>query len=535
MRLIAAALALFGAAAPALSLDKPPAGNVDLLIQHATVVDGSGAPGFRADVAIKGDEIVFVGNGPPEGMTAKRVIDAAGFVLSPGFIDSHAHGDPERGDFNSYIAMGVTTIALGQDGQGAYRRPEKGSSVRPERLLRDWISRLDGSGAQLNLVPFSGHATLRHLAGIPDTKTVTDDQQERMNDLLKAELEAGSFGLSTGLEYVPGRYSQIAELRSLGRQVAAADAIILSHLRSEDSGVIEDSVQELVDYGAGGRIQVSHLKIVYGKSADEAARLLTFLESKRLSGARLSADVYPYNAGYGSLGFLFPEWALPPADYKKVVRTRRPELLAYLRGRMSRRGGPGALLLGSPPFAGKTLAVAAAERGKKFEEVLLELGPSGGHGAHFVIDEAAQDVLVTSPITAISTDGAPGARHPRSTGTYAKLIEQYVIGQRRLTIEEAVRKSSGLPAALLGISDRGLIRVGNKADLLLFDPKAVKANSTYLDPFAISAGFDFVMINGVVVRDRGAVVPGRPGRVLRRGRSCGVGCASSRTAADIGS
>lgn len=519
------ALALLTAAPSALmaqdlaSAIRDAGGSFDLLIEDAMLVDGTGAAPVQADILVEGDRIAFIGDVPKGAATADRTIAAAGRTVSPGFIDTHTHANPLTDSFDGFLAMGVTTVILGQDGRSAnITRSDAPSS--PERDLGQWLRKVEAKGVQLNVAVLTGHGTIRHLADIPDSaRGLTAEQQVRINAILADELSAGSFGLSTGLEYVPGRYAETAELVPLAKLVADADGVIISHMRTEDDGQVEGAVQELVDYGANARIQASHLKIVFGKGPETAHRLLSFIEEKQRAGARLSADVYPYTAGYGGLGLIFPEWALSPADYKQVVKTRRAELLTYLKARMTKRGGPGALLFGSAPIAGKTLADVSAERGKPFEEVLLDLGPDGAHGAHFIMDEGVQDLLVASPLTAISTDGGPSIRHPRGTGTYARLIEHYVEGTKALTLQEAVRKSSSLPAAAMGFSDRGIVRVGAKADLLLFDPAKVRAKSDYLKPYELAQGFDVVIVNGRVARENGATSVGRYGKVLRRMQS----------------
>src|SRR5690606_25975948 len=198
----------------------------------------------------------------------------------------------------------------------------------------------------------------------------------------------------------------------------------------------------------------SHLKMVYGKGEAAAEELLAFLESLRGPGQPLTADAYPYEASYTGVSILFPEWALPPGDYAAVLEERRDELRAYLQQRMTQRGGPGALLFGEGPHAGKTLLQVAEARDTPFADVLLDIGPGGGQAAHFVMDRALQDRLLLDPRVAVASDGSPGGSHPRGAGTFAKWIEDFVIGQPRVTLEEAVRRATSLPASILGLADR---------------------------------------------------------------------------------
>jgi N-acyl-D-amino-acid deacylase len=493
---------------------EPRAADCDLLIRNASVVDGTGAPSYRASVLVKGGSIAAIDRQPRADAEAARVIDAGGRTLAPGFIDLHAHGNPLEQSFENFLAMGVTTVVLGQDGDSVQLE-----STGAEQPFGEWAGAAETAGVQVNVAALSGHGSLRHLAQIPDAvRHLTPEQAERLRFVLHADLQAGTFGMSTGLEYVPGIYSEPAEIIPLAREVGAAGGVIMSHMRSEDDEKINQSIDELVAQGAHARVHISHLKVVFGKGAERGRQLLAVIESKRKAGVDLTADAYPYTAGYTGLAILFPEWALPPADYHNVVVTRRAELATYLEKRMTKRGGPEAMLFGTRPYAGQTLAQAAAAAGKSSVDFLIELGPNGGAGAHFTMDEATQDVLFGDPSVAICTDGSPGMRHPRSTGTYAKLFERYVREKKMLSIEQAVYKASGLPAKIMRLQDRGTIELGAKADLVLFDVAKVHARSNYVEPFALAEGFDVVIVNGQIAREDGKLQPGRYGRVLRAGR-----------------
>jgi N-acyl-D-amino-acid deacylase len=496
------------------SWSEPRAADYDLLIRNASVVDGTGSPAYRADVLVKDGSIAAIDRQPSADAKAARVMDAAGRMLAPGFIDLHAHGDPLEQSFENFLAMGVTTVVLGQDGDSVQLE-----SANSEQPFAEWASAAETAGVQVNVAALSGHGSLRHLAQIADSvRHLSPEQAERLRAVLRSDLQAGTFGMSTGLEYVPGIYSEPAEIIPLAREVGAAGGVIMSHMRSEDDEKINRSIDELVAQGAHARVHISHLKVVFGKGAERGRQLLAVIASKRQAGVDLTADAYPYTAGYTGIAILFPEWALPPADYDSIVVTRRPELASYLEKRMTKRGGPEALLFGTRPYAGQTLAQAAAGAGKSYVDFLIELGPNGGAGAHFTMDEATQDVLFGDPKVAICTDGSPGMRHPRSMGTYARLFERYVREKKMLTLEQAVYKASGLPAQIMRFQDRGTIKVGAKADLVLFDLAKVHAASSYVDPFTLAAGFDVVIVNGQIAREDGKLHPGRYGRVLRAGR-----------------
>jgi N-acyl-D-aspartate/D-glutamate deacylase len=478
--------------------------------REVLLVDGTGAPPRLADILVTGDRIARIA--PPAARTrvsAARIVAGEGRILAPGFIDTHSHGDPLENSYESFLAMGVTTITLGQDGSG----PRIGKDLD----LRPWLNAVGHARIDVNVAALSSHGTLRRAVRIPDAVRRPDPAAlARMAAQLEAELRAGAFGLSCGLEYVPGIYSETAELAHLGRVVSRRNGVVMSHMRSENDGEIERSIDELIASSLPARPHISHLKLVFGKGEQRARTLLDFLAAKRRAGIDLTADAYPYTAGYTGIAILFPEWALPPTDYASVVASRRQELRDYLEKRMLRRGGPEALLLGTAPYAGKTLAEAAREASLPFADFLIKIGPEAGSGAHFTMDKALQDALLLDPFVAISTDGGPGMRHPRATGTYAKWIEEYVVRDAKLPIEQAIRKATGFPAQILRLADRGVLRVGAKADCILFDPTKVRARSTYVDPFARAEGFDMVMVNGTPAFEGGKRIAAA-GRLLRAG------------------
>lgn len=487
------------------------AGTADgLLLRDVRLVDGSGAPARSADVLVRDGRIARIGRIAPHEAQGLRIVEGGGRVLAPGFIDTHAHGDPLKDDYDAHLAMGVTTLVLGQDGSS----PELPEGRTPG--VRAWLDAVARAPLGPNVATLSGHGSLRRQAGISDaTRVPSDAEVARMQALLDAELAAGAFGLSSGLEYVPGIYAGTRELAALGAVVARRDGVAMSHMRSEDDDRVRQSIEEHIAASRPARTHISHLKVMYAKGEAEAESLLRFLHAKRDAGVPLTADAYPYTASYTGIAILFPEWALPPTDYDTVLATRRSELREYLQGRMARRGGPEALLLGSGKHAGRTLAQAAADAGQDFADLLIDLGPRGGSAAHFIMDEALQSRLLLDPIVCLCTDGGPGMRHPRATGTFARWIEKYVVADKRLPLEEAVRKTTGLPASILRLADRGTIRPGARADLLLFDPSRVHARSDYANPFAHAEGFDLVVVNGKPAFENGKRV-GNPGALLRR-------------------
>ncbi|MGM0506339.1 MAG: N-acyl-D-amino-acid deacylase family protein [Bacteroidota bacterium] len=489
--------------------------SADLLITGARVIDGTGEPDAEADVWIRNGRIAGLAEPGRQPVRARQTIEANGRVLSPGFIDMHAHGSPLRTpEFDNFLHMGVTTISLGQDGSG----PGVSDTA-------DWMQEVEREGIGPNLVHFIGHGSLRIAAGIPDGAPATAEERNRMQEMLFASLEAGSFGMSTGLEYTPGRFSDLEELVSLAEILAERDALLTSHMRSEDADGMEEALGELLLQGArsGARVHVSHIKLVLGNDPAQAERILEHLEESRQSGIQVTADIYPYTASFTGISLLFPDWALSPNDYDEVVRTRRDELATYLRERVLSRNGPEATLIGTAPWAGQTLAEIANETGRPFEEVLIDMGPGGASAAYFVMNEEVMRTFMQDPHVMISSDGSPTMRHPRGYGSFAKVIETITLEEDLFPLEEAIRKMTGLPASVLGLDDpnqvatpRGLIREGYAADLLLFHPEQIRETTRFDEPHQLAEGFDWVIVNGNPVIEEGEPVSGRPGEVLRR-------------------
>jgi len=482
---------------------------IDLLIENSMVLDGLGSPAEQADLVIVGDRIVFVGNAvfsrQAKDKRISKIIDASGLFLSPGFIDLHSHGDPlETPAFENFLAMGVTTISLGQDGESPNINP-----------LSDWLAEIGIRGIGTNLAMFIGHGTLREQSGIGRSNPPKAADLKKMLSILDSTLKY-SFGLSSGLEYNPGLNADMKELMQLAHIVALNDRMIMSHMRNEDDDQLEVSIAELVAQGKEARVHIAHLKSVYGKGAARADELIKLLESALESGVNLSADSYPYNASYTGLDIVFPVWAKTAEQFEQAKRERRNELADYLRKRITRRNGPEATLLGTGKFTGKTLADIALELEMPFEDVLIDvLGPQGASGAYFVMNEQLQARLLQAPIIGISSDGSPTGFHPRGHGTYAKIIEKYVVQEKLLTLHEAVRKMTSLPAKILHITDRGVIREGMIADVVLFDPAKVHATATYPKPLQLAEGFDTVIVNGKIARSANRMSPELHGRVLQ--------------------
>ncbi|MBC5774705.1 amidohydrolase family protein [Pontibacter sp. KCTC 32443] len=489
--------------------------NYDLLITGATIHDGTGKAPYVADVWVKDDEIILIGKHNATSYTAKNIINGSGLILTPGFIDAHAHGEPFKTPaFDNFLSMGVTTICLGQDG---FSPDLSEDSYTSGEALGNWMNRVDELQPGVNIVMFVGHNTIRMQSGTKYKPEPTEEDLTEMEQLLHEGMDLGCFGMTTGLEYNPGFNCQTPELDRLAKIVGERGGMIMSHMRSENDATIIPAIEELLSQGQYCPVQISHIKVVYGKGTSRAEEICKLLDNARDNGIKASADFYPYTASYTSIEILFPDWAKLPYDYEEVKASRGEELKQFLKSKIEQRNGPEATLLGTGPFKGKTLGQIAIELDKPFEEVLRDnIGPYGAFGAYFIMDEALQDTLLQYPYTMLCTDGSPFMNHPRSFGSFAKMIETFVLKKQLFSLEEGIRKMTGLTAETIGIPDRGFIKPGYKADLLLFDPTEIKANATFENPMQLSTGFRYVIVNGKVVKEQESFTGERNGRVLRK-------------------
>jgi len=479
--------------------------NWDWHIDNATIIDGTGQESYQADLLIRGDSIGFVGNVNPDTIAVQNYVDASGKVVTPGFIDAHAHGDPlETPEFKNFLGMGVTTIVLGQDGSS----PMVG-------YLDEWFAKVEAAKPAVNIAMFTGHGSIRSKVNVGKQKP-SASELDKMTRLLEADLKAGAFGMSTGLEYVPGIYAQKEELQQLAKEVGQHSGMIMSHMRSEDDSKIKASLKELAAQGKFVPVHASHLKVVYGQGQQRAEEILNYIDSFREQGIEFTADVYPYEASYTGIGIVFPEWAKTEAGWKQAMKERPDMLRSFLEDKLRQRNGPDAILFGSGEFAGQTLAEASTQTGQSAVDLLLEMGPEAASAAHFVMNEELQDLIVAGKNVMISSDGSPTMHHPRGYGSFAKIIEHYVRGEGTLSMEQAINKMSGLPAKTLGLENRGTIKEGNKADLLIFDPEKIKAKATFSNPHKLAEGFRWIMINGEVTRNGGKFSSQHSGTVLKK-------------------
>ena len=498
----------------------------DLVLRGGRVVDGTGDPWFRADVAVRGDTIVRIA--PFIREPARRVVDVGGQVVAPGFIDIHSHGG--SGFFAeptavSYLREGVTTFIEGPDG----------SSAVP---LAPFLDRLESLPKTVNVGSFIGQGSVRaKVLGNVD-RAPTAGEREAMRDLVDQGMSDGAFGLSSGLFYVPGAFSTTDEVVELARVAGCRGGIYQSHMRDE-AGRIVESVRETIAIGEAGGLptQVTHHKVIGVKNWGKSRDTLALVDEARARGVDATIDQYPYTASSTSVSAaLTPQWAQEGGEEKARSRLRdpadRPKILAETTRliREERGGGdPRRVVLShcdwDASLDGRNLAEVAAKRNlpptiEGAAEAALWIVEQGDcDGIFHAIGEEDLERILKHPATMVASDGGiyqpgDGVPHPRSYGTFARVLAVYVRDRRVLTLEEAVRKMSGFPAARLGLTDRGLLRPGMKADLSVFDPDRVRDRATFENPHQYSEGWSLVLVNGDVVLENGAVTAARPGRVL---------------------
>jgi N-acyl-D-amino-acid deacylase len=531
----------------------------EILIHGGHVLDGTGALARRADVIVREGRIAAVGIQPTD--AAARRIDATGRIVSPGFIDIHAHSDftlPTNPRAESKIRQGVTTEVVGNCGFSV-------APALPVRtaMLRDYLASsapwldvrpttfadyLDGLPAlSVNTVPQIGHNTLRLMAMGMDDRAPTSGEMSLMERLLEEALDAGALGLSSGLFTAPGTYAAADEMRALGAILRRHDAGYASHVRDEANGVF-DAVREAIALGehCGIRVQIAHLKLSGTDNWGGAAKLLELIEDARRRGARVACDQYPYTAGSNPLRNLLPVWVQEGGVDAMLGRLAEPAARARIRTEIATRGLTNfgriaswdavriALSPRRPDCAGQTIAQIARDRSSDAVDVICDyLIEDRGATRILVTSMAEEDVrhILQTPTVFVGSDGssiAPygptslGKPHPRFYGTFPRVLGQYARDLGLLSLPAAVHKMTGGPATVLGLVDRGVLREGAWADITIFDPATIAERGTYDDPHQYPAGISTVIVNGVLVVDNGDHTGALPGKILRRGRH-GVG------------
>ena len=496
----------------------------DLVITNARVVDGSGNPWFRADVAVKGGRIARVGRvAAAEGT---RHIDARGQVLAPGFIDVHAHVENlfDHPEAENFVRMGVTTLVSGNCG---------GSAVDVGRFL----GRAAETPPAVNIATLVGHNSVRRAVfGVAD-RAPTPEELEKMKALVERAMLDGAVGFSTGLIYVPGAYAKTEEVVELARVAARHGGLYATHMRSEGQRVAE-AVRESIDIGerAGLPVEISHFKISTKKMWGQSEMTLGLVRDARRRGLQVTVDQYAYTASSTSLDSRLPNWVeeggrdegrkriADPTQHARIVREMRDSLKAS--GFKDFSFASVASHRARPEFNGKNIAeITKLARGKKdvdsqIEQILEMYAAGGAQMVYHSMGEEDVRRIMREPFTMIASDSGvrrfgEGVPHPRGYGNNARVLGTYVRELRLVTLEDAVRKMTSLPAQTFGLRDRGLVREGMAADLVIFDEATVSDPSTFERPHQYAAGFSYVIVNGAAVVDAGRMGGARPGVALR--------------------
>jgi N-acyl-D-amino-acid deacylase len=498
----------------------------DLILRNASIVDGSGGPVYRGDVALRGDAIVQIA--PSIADPAKRIIDVGGMVLTPGFIDVHNHA---RGGIfrmptaDNFVRQGVTTVIEGPDG----------SSPVP---LAPFLKRLEGVRKSVNIGSFIGHGSVRAAVVGRGNRPASDVELDKMRALVAQGMSDGAFGLSSGLIYVPGVFAPTTEVVELAKVAGRLGGHYQSHIRSEGGRVVE-AVTEAIAIGDQARLptQVTHHKTIgqpnWGKSVDT----LRLIDRARARGIDVTIDQYPYDSPAGNIEGYFPPWAREGNLQAIRDRLKQPALRAKIKTEVARvirtsgiRGDLTKIVVSrcyrDESLAGKTFdsvvrmreTMATVERGA---ETMLWMMEQGGCGlvVRGTLNERDVERILKHPATMVASDGdiplgVSSAPHPRSYGAFPRVLAVYVRERKLVTLEDAVRKMSSFPAQRLKLNDRGLIREGMKADLVVFDPARVRDTATFENPRQYPDGIPIVIVNGEVVFENGSMTAARPGKVL---------------------
>lgn len=555
MRVLILSLCVLCAASPAAARQTQ---HFDVLIRGGRVLDGTGNPWFAADIGVRGDRIAAVGM--LDDATAERVIDASGRYITPGFIDIHSHADDNTGSVSRYlrsddasrraapnlVAQGITTVVVNHDGRSPWPIAEQ----------RGLLERL---GIGVNTMLMVGHGEVRRrVMGDDVQREATHDEIARMRALVRQALLEGAVGLSAGLEYAPGRWSTTAEVTELARELVPFDGVYISHERSEGSDpmwywpsrdepgppTLLDAVRETIEVGenSGAVVVASHIKAKGAHYWGSSAAAIQLIEAARARGVRVYADQYPYEtSGTDGSTVLIPRWALASgrdADHAASLRAvladsaQAHALRRDIRHEISRRGGASRIVIFDYPdssLVGKSLEdVAGARRVDPVEAAIaLQLeGYSDRRGGArmrgFSMSQEDLDRYARQSWVATTTDGGialPGdgpSTHARFYGSFPRKIRFFALDRGVISLENAVRSSTSLPARIMGLKDRGLVSEGYVADLVIFDPARIRDTATFFEPHRYPEGIDYVFVNGRAAVDSGELTWVHAGRVLTR-------------------
>jgi len=477
------------------------------LITNVQVIDGSGSPAFPASVRIRNGIISQIGL--LEACSNETLIDGGGQTLAPGFIDTHSHADSlilDHPDALSSVSQGITTVIVGKDGDSKYP-------------LADFYSKFDETPATINVASYVGHNTLRSkVLGEDYKRLATNEEIAQMAEMLASELQSGALGLSTGLEYDPGIYSETSEVITLARVAAKVSGRYSSHIRSEDRW-FEDALDEVILIGreTGMPVKISHIKLAMTRLWGQADKTLAKLNAARADGVNITADIYPYEYWQSTMMVLLPE-----RDF-----TDRAAIEEVLEQIAPAEGIWMTLFEPNPEYVGKSLIeiaelleMDAADAFAHLAEAAERWKQENGRRAETIIatsmKDADIDALMSWPETNICTDGGLQDLHPRGAGSFPRVLGHFARDRQLMSVEDAVHKMSNLAAIHMGFTDRGLIKEGMIADMVLFNRETVIDRATPEHPDSLSEGIESVWVSGELVYQDGATTDVRPGRIIRR-------------------
>ena len=551
MRLLA--FALFLLSVPRLAAQSS---EYDLVIRNGRIVDGTGSPWYSADLGIRGGRIAAIGR--LEGAKAKRTVDARGHVVAPGFIDMLGQSelailaDPR---LPSKIFQGITTEITGEGGSpaplndaivAADRAGYEQLGIRPDwRTLAEYYARLERQGIGINIATYVGATQVRRMVLGDGDRDPTPAQLDQMRALVRQAMHDGAVGLSTSLQYPPAPYAETPELIALATEAAKLGGIYATHLRNESDEILP-ALDEAIRIGREARIPVEvwHLKTAGKNNWGRMPEVIAKIDSARNAGVDIAADTYAYPAWFNSLSSFVPPRAHDGGTAPLLERLRDPETRRRIRAAMEhdRTGwdnswlkvpGPEAILIGAVhnpvlrTFQGKRLAEVAKVRGADPIETLLDILVEDGaytYVAVFGMSEPDVALALEQPWVSINCDSEGAAPegvlskthpHPRAYGTFPRILRKYVREEKRLTLEDAIRKFTSLEAQRMRLGDRGVLKVGMWADVVVFDPATVRDRATFAQPHQLADGMRWVLVNGVPVIAEGKATGARPGKVLR--------------------
>jgi N-acyl-D-amino-acid deacylase len=470
-----------------------------LLVRNGRVIDGTGGPSRQVDVRVSGDTIVEVAPNLVAG-SGEQVVDATGRVVSPGFVDVHSHADGglvDHPDVTSQVQQGITTALVGQDGGG-------------DLPVSDFLERMEAARPAINIATSVGHGTVRSLVlGADFKRAATDSEIAVMRALVERGMKDGAVGLSSGLEYDPGFYAQPAELAALASAIRPFGGVYSSHVRDEENDVVA-AWREAIEVGrrAGVVVEISHMKVASKAVWGHAREALAVVDQAVRDGIDVGGDWYPYPYWQSSMYVLIPD-----RDFENVDKWRVG---------LDEIGGAGNVLItdykSDPTWNGRTLAELAEQERIDPPALIVRMVKAAGPGIGIIgtsMEEADMRAIFSHPRVVICSDGQLSGRHPRGYNAFPRVLARYVRETPLVPLEEAIAKMTGRSAARLGLSDRGVIEVGRKADLVVFDPAAIADRGTPQQPSLSPIGIDAVVVNGTIVLSNGAPTGARPGHALR--------------------